>query len=125
LLLLTRPASLAIRSTQARRSRSDALTLLVRQVTQAHGRHHRVLDRRRGTSPDEGVGAGLTDTLVDLLIATVHRISARAERKITEELIREFTRVTGKEPSCCGSPGRRRPPRRYRPPGAVSGGARR
>jgi hypothetical protein len=58
LLLLTRPASLAIRSTQARRSRSDALTLLVRQVTQAHGRHHRVLDRRRGTSPDEGVGAG-------------------------------------------------------------------
>ena len=39
----------------------------------------------------------ITDTLVDLLIATVHRINARAERKITEELIREFTRVTGKE----------------------------
>ena len=39
----------------------------------------------------------ITDTLVDLLIATVHRINARAERKITEELIREFARVTGKE----------------------------
>jgi TnpA family transposase len=39
----------------------------------------------------------LTDTLVDLLIATVHRINARAERRITEELVREFKRVTGKE----------------------------
>ncbi|HZD01089.1 MAG TPA: DUF4158 domain-containing protein [Actinomycetes bacterium] len=39
----------------------------------------------------------ITDTLVDLLIATVHRINARAEKKITEELIREFRRVTGKE----------------------------
>jgi len=39
----------------------------------------------------------ITDTLVDLLIATVHRINARAEKKITEELIREFKRVTGKE----------------------------
>jgi len=39
----------------------------------------------------------VTDTLVDLLIATVHRIGARAERKVTEELINAFRRVTGKE----------------------------
>jgi hypothetical protein len=34
---------------------------------------------------------------VTLLIATVHRIGARAERKVTEELINAFRRVTGKE----------------------------
>jgi DNA invertase Pin-like site-specific DNA recombinase len=39
----------------------------------------------------------VTDSLVDLLIATVHRIGARAERKVTEELIKAFRRVTGKE----------------------------
>jgi hypothetical protein len=39
----------------------------------------------------------VTDSLVDLLIATVHRIGARAERRVTEELIREFRKVTGKE----------------------------
>src|SRR5260370_10532544 len=39
----------------------------------------------------------VTDSLVDLLIATVHRIGARAERKVTEELINAFRRVTGKE----------------------------
>jgi alkylated DNA nucleotide flippase Atl1 len=39
----------------------------------------------------------VTDSLVDLLIATVHRIGARAERKVTEELINAFKRVTGKE----------------------------
>ncbi len=39
----------------------------------------------------------LTDTLVDLLIATVHRIAARADRKVTEELVNAFKRVTGKE----------------------------
>nr|WP_255357040.1 DUF4158 domain-containing protein [Pseudonocardia sp. EC080625-04] len=39
----------------------------------------------------------VTDALVDLLIATVHRIGARAERKVTEELVNAFTRVTGKE----------------------------
>ena len=39
----------------------------------------------------------VTDSLVDLLIATVHRIGARAERKVTEELISAFRRVTGKE----------------------------
>ena len=39
----------------------------------------------------------LTDTLVDLFIATVHRINARADRKVTKELVEAFKRVTGKE----------------------------
>ena len=29
----------------------------------------------------------MTDTLVDLLIATVHRVGARAETKVTKELV--------------------------------------
>src|SRR5712692_1167431 len=39
----------------------------------------------------------ITDTLVELLIATVHRINARADKRVKDELIREFRRVTGKE----------------------------
>nr|WP_240197625.1 hypothetical protein [Nonomuraea lactucae] len=39
----------------------------------------------------------ITDTLVELLIATVHRIKARADSKVTKELIDAFKRVTGKE----------------------------
>jgi len=39
----------------------------------------------------------ITDTLVDLLISAVHRINARAEKKIVEEFIKDFERVTGKE----------------------------
>lgn len=39
----------------------------------------------------------VTDSLVDLLIATVHRIGARAERKVTAKLINAFRRVGGKE----------------------------
>lgn len=39
----------------------------------------------------------ITDTLADLLIFTVHRIGARAERKVTQELISEFRKVAGKE----------------------------
>lgn len=39
----------------------------------------------------------ITDTLVDLLIQTVHRIGARADRRVTEELINAFKKVTGKE----------------------------
>lgn len=39
----------------------------------------------------------ITDTLVELLIATVHRIGARAERRVTNELINAFKKVTGKE----------------------------
>ena len=39
----------------------------------------------------------ITDTLADLLISTVHRINARAEKKVTEQLVAEFRRVAGKE----------------------------
>ncbi|MCA1679212.1 MAG: Tn3 family transposase, partial [Actinobacteria bacterium] len=39
----------------------------------------------------------MTDTLVDLLIATVHRVGARAETKVTKELVNAFKRVSGKE----------------------------
>ncbi|MBB5967910.1 hypothetical protein ACFOSO_35815 [Planomonospora venezuelensis] len=37
----------------------------------------------------------ITDALVELLIATVHRIKARADSKVTKELINAFKRVTG------------------------------
>ncbi|MGH3949813.1 MAG: Tn3 family transposase, partial [Pseudonocardiaceae bacterium] len=39
----------------------------------------------------------ITDTLVELFIATVHRIGARAERRVTDELVNAFKRVSGKE----------------------------
>jgi TnpA family transposase len=39
----------------------------------------------------------ITDTLVELFIGTVHRINARADKRVKDELIREFRRVTGKE----------------------------
>ncbi len=39
----------------------------------------------------------ITDTLVDLFISTVHRIRARADKKVTAELVNAFKRVTGKE----------------------------
>src|SRR5207249_5558301 len=39
----------------------------------------------------------ITDALVELLISTVHRIGARAEKRVTEELVNAFKRVTGKE----------------------------
>jgi hypothetical protein len=39
----------------------------------------------------------ITDTLADLLISTVHRIGARADRKVTQELVSEFRKVAGKE----------------------------
>ena len=39
----------------------------------------------------------ITDTLVNLLISTVHRIGARAERRVTTELVNAFRRVQGKE----------------------------
>jgi hypothetical protein len=39
----------------------------------------------------------ITDTRVDLLISTVHRINARAERRVTQELVNAFKKVTGKE----------------------------
>ncbi|MFI6713273.1 DUF4158 domain-containing protein [Nonomuraea sp. NPDC050478] len=42
-------------------------------------------------------GREITDTLVDLLIATVHRINARAETKVTSDFVAELKRVSGKE----------------------------
>ncbi|MFE2471196.1 DUF4158 domain-containing protein [Streptomyces mirabilis] len=38
----------------------------------------------------------ITDTLVELLNSTVHRINARAEKKVTEAFVAEFTKVCGK-----------------------------
>ena len=39
----------------------------------------------------------LIDDLVDLLIETIHRIGARAERKVERELLDDLKRVTGKQ----------------------------
>jgi hypothetical protein len=39
----------------------------------------------------------LADTLVELLISTVYRINARAEVRVTNQLIKGFKRVTGKD----------------------------
>lgn len=39
----------------------------------------------------------LTDDMVDLLIATIHRIGARAERKVEKELLEDLKRVSGKQ----------------------------
>jgi hypothetical protein len=39
----------------------------------------------------------ITDSLVDLLIETVHRISARAERRVERQLLDDLKRVTGKQ----------------------------
>lgn len=39
----------------------------------------------------------LTDTLVDLLISTVYKIHARADRRVTQDLVNAFKKVTGKE----------------------------
>ena len=38
----------------------------------------------------------LTDDLLDLLISIIHRIGAKAERKVERELIQDLKRVTGK-----------------------------
>ena len=39
----------------------------------------------------------ITDGLVHLLLSIVHRIGARAERRVTSELLHAFTKVQGKE----------------------------
>lgn len=38
----------------------------------------------------------ITDKLVDLLIQIIHRIGARAERRVTQELLDDFKKVSGK-----------------------------
>ena len=42
-------------------------------------------------------GRSLTDGVVDLLIETIHRIAAHAERKVERELLDDLKRVTGKQ----------------------------
>jgi hypothetical protein len=39
----------------------------------------------------------ITDALVTLLVSAVHRIGARANRRLTTELVNEFKKVTGEE----------------------------
>ena len=53
----------------------------------------------------------ITDALVELLISTVHRIGARADKRLVQELVNAFKRVTGKEnilfaiaEACVGAP---------------------
>jgi TnpA family transposase len=41
-------------------------------------------------------GREITDALIDLLIATVHRIGAKAEKRVESELIADLKRVAGK-----------------------------
>ncbi|MBN8190577.1 Tn3 family transposase [Bacillus sp. NTK074B] len=41
-------------------------------------------------------GREITDNLVELLIQIVHRIGARAERKVEKEFLRDFRKVNGK-----------------------------
>jgi hypothetical protein len=41
-------------------------------------------------------GREIIDALVDLLIATVHRIGAKAEKRVESELIADLKRVAGK-----------------------------
>jgi len=38
----------------------------------------------------------LTDNLIDLLLATIHRIASRAERRVEKELLNDIKRVSGK-----------------------------
>ena len=42
-------------------------------------------------------GRAITDSLVELLIETIHRIGARAERRVDRELLEDLKRVTGKQ----------------------------
>ncbi len=42
-------------------------------------------------------GRTLTDDLVDILIETIHRIGARAERRVDRELLDALKRVAGKQ----------------------------
>lgn len=53
----------------------------------------------------------ITDTLLELLNSTVHRINARAEKKVTEAFVAEFTKVRAR-PDCSG----RSPPPPSAPP---------
>lgn len=41
-------------------------------------------------------GRTITDTLTDLLVDTIHRINAKADRRVTEALVDDLKRVSGK-----------------------------
>ncbi|MFD9426868.1 hypothetical protein [Streptomyces sp. NPDC060054] len=41
--------------------------------------------------------AEITDTLVELLVALVHKINTRAERRVEKQLTAELKKVRGKE----------------------------
>lgn len=41
-------------------------------------------------------GRAITDTLTELLVDTVHRINAKADRRVSEALLDDLKRVTGK-----------------------------
>jgi hypothetical protein len=41
-------------------------------------------------------GRGITDTLTELLVDTVHRIGTKADRRVSEALLDDLKRVTGK-----------------------------
>src|ERR1019366_8990968 len=41
-------------------------------------------------------GRAITDSLTDLLIETIHRINAKADRRVSEALLDDLKRVTGK-----------------------------
>jgi hypothetical protein len=43
----------------------------------------------------------ITDDLVELLIQIIHKIGARAERKVTKELVKDFKKVRNKEAIFC------------------------
>ena len=42
-------------------------------------------------------GRAVTDSLVDLLVETIHHINARAERRVEHELLEDLKRITGKQ----------------------------
>jgi hypothetical protein len=52
----------------------------------------------------------ITDALVDLLISTVHRVGARAEKKVTNELSTPSSASTARRTPCSGLPRLRWPP---------------
>lgn len=50
----------------------------------------------QGRTIDERRGREITDNLVELLLQVVHRIGARAEKQVDQEILEEFKKVTGK-----------------------------
>ncbi|MFI6449696.1 hypothetical protein [Kitasatospora sp. NPDC050543] len=47
--------------------------------------------------PRGGRQAEITDALVELLVALIHKINARGERRVEKQLAAEFKKVRGKE----------------------------